>query len=69
MSTDANKFWSELARKSSRANRRGYLSPQEAKAEYDAAQAEPVDESEIEKLVDAVVEGRCSELDDDATTC
>lgn len=68
MSTDANKFWSELARKSARANRRGCLTPQEAQAEYDAAPAEPIDESEIDKLVDAVVEGRCSELDDDTTT-
>jgi Zn-dependent peptidase ImmA (M78 family) len=68
MSTDANKFWSELSRKSARANRRDCLTPQEAQAEYDAAPAEPIDESEIEKLVDAVVDGRCSELDDDTTT-
>lgn len=59
MNADANQFWDALARKVAQSQGHGYLTPQEAQAEYDRAPAEPLTDDEVEATVEAVLRGEC----------
>jgi hypothetical protein len=57
MTSDADRFWEEVAKKLRRAKGFSIPTPEEAEAELDAAEEEPLTDEQINGMVEAAVSG------------